>query len=431
MNSLVFLVLFFQCVFSQIMNANEQLEAIQAQMDSLFEAEAVLHEQIQAIQALAPSDSILEAVPELISNINDHLPPIEVELGPNATVELAPPDLNEPIMPDVQLETDLVEALISNVYEEIPNEALPDTGTAIISDEIIHQIQAEADAMIENNTILAPSSTVDPSKLFIVVYSRLDPNGTKIPITAAEHINSTSFNPRLRTIIYVFGWTSGVDKPGTVAIRKALLEKTDANVLIVDWSVYTQTMNYFAAYKSVPKTGEYLGQFLAKLIITYPVRKITVVGHSLGAHVAGFAGRIIGGILSVIIALDPAGVFYSHLEASKRLNTGDAKYVTVIHTSYLGLHSPIGHSDFYPNGGWYQKGCTEFMCSHKRAMDLYIESLSDTLYGRKCAKFWLYVCGFCSMNEEKKMGGIYVDTTALGDYYLCTNGEPPYGRSSI
>jgi phosphatidic acid-selective phospholipase A1 len=44
----------------------------------------------------------------------------------------------------------------------------------------------------------------------------------------------------------------------------------------------------------------------------------------------------------------------------ERLDSGDAEFVEVVHTSggYLGYRDPIGQVDFFPNGGtWPQPGC--------------------------------------------------------------------------
>lgn len=51
--------------------------------------------------------------------------------------------------------------------------------------------------------------------------------------------------------------------------------------------------------------------------------------------------------------------FFSYSDIDGRLDPSDAKHVHVIHTNggFLGFLKPIGHADFYPNGGMNQKGC--------------------------------------------------------------------------
>jgi pancreatic triacylglycerol lipase len=65
---------------------------------------------------------------------------------------------------------------------------------------------------------------------------------------------------------------------------------------------------------------------------------LTLVGHSLGAHVAGFAGKYTHGQINTIFGLDPAGPLFSLKSASDRLSENDAKYVETIVTDggYLG-----------------------------------------------------------------------------------------------
>lgn len=113
--------------------------------------------------------------------------------------------------------------------------------------------------------------------------------------------------------------------------------------------------------------------------------KIHIVGHSLGAHTAGFAGsftrkgriaRITGIILTcfyhnhllicvigLYIGLDPAKPTFSRAGPEGRLDPTDAMFVDVIHTcgKLLGLFEPLGHVDFYPNSGQpSQPGCNGF-----------------------------------------------------------------------
>ena len=62
--------------------------------------------------------------------------------------------------------------------------------------------------------------------------------------------------------------------------------------------------------------------------------------------------------------LDPAGPLFEGYDPSVRLDKTDASYVDVIHSNGeslivggFGTWEPIGHADFYPNGGRAQRGC--------------------------------------------------------------------------
>lgn len=61
----------------------------------------------------------------------------------------------------------------------------------------------------------------------------------------------------------------------------------------------------------------------------------------------------------VVSGLDPACVLFDS-STRGRLDKTDADFVIVIHTTagYLGYEDPLGHVDFYPNGGKTgQPGC--------------------------------------------------------------------------
>lgn len=83
-----------------------------------------------------------------------------------------------------------------------------------------------------------------------------------------------------------------------------------------------------------------LGQKIAKFVLDakIPPEKIHMVGHSLGAHIAGFAAKQIyqeaGERVSRISGLDPAGPYFQEhiLDKDERLDREDADVVNVIHT---------------------------------------------------------------------------------------------------
>lgn len=74
---------------------------------------------------------------------------------------------------------------------------------------------------------------------------------------------------------------------------------------------------------------------------------VTIVGHSLGAHIAGRACKQLRspGKIAVIIGLDPASVGFDFFDREKRLADTDAEYVQVIHTDgdKFGFSNPLGH----------------------------------------------------------------------------------------
>lgn len=76
---------------------------------------------------------------------------------------------------------------------------------------------------------------------------------------------------------------------------------------------------------------------------------------------------------------------------SQRLGSSDARYVEVIHTDgdgifAIGLGTAIGHVDFFANGGGNQPGCLTHKCSHDRAWEFFVASLTHNhLTGNLCS----------------------------------------------
>lgn len=79
-------------------------------------------------------------------------------------------------------------------------------------------------------------------------------------------------------------------------------------------------------------------------------------GHSLGAHISGYAARTYHCLTNKLVArvtgLDPAHPCFREGEDINGLRRGDAQFVDIIHSNcgVLGRRSPLGDVDFYPNG---------------------------------------------------------------------------------
>ncbi|XP_068626437.1 uncharacterized protein [Battus philenor] len=220
------------------------------------------------------------------------------------------------------------------------------------------------------------------------LYTRLNPNTEQI-ITFGdeESIWNSNYDGKKQLKIIVHGWNNNGNSEVNKQIRSAFLDTLDANVIVVDWR-HLASSNYISATRGVPSVGSHLGDFLQWLFATAggDWNKVHLVGFSLGAHVVGNAGRIVGGLVSRVTALDPAGPLW--LGNSHALNISAGQYVEAIHTDggLLGMSDPVAHADFYPNRGKNpQPGCWFSICSHSRSYQLFASSVrTDHFIGQKC-----------------------------------------------
>lgn len=122
-------------------------------------------------------------------------------------------------------------------------------------------------------------------------------------------------------------------------------------------------------------SGNYVGNLIATLHTEYSASlgNFHIIGHSLGAHIAGFAGKYVQNATNTTIGritgLDPAGPLYLLAGPADRLADTDADLVVVLHTDggVLGYLGEIGDIDFYANGGTpHQPGCFDFLTSKQQ-----------------------------------------------------------------
>ena len=170
---------------------------------------------------------------------------------------------------------------------------------------------------------------------------------------------------------------------------KAYLKLGDFNVITVDWRSLAEYPNYARAALSTTPVGIYVANFLDFLISQgTPSTSFHVIGYSLGAHIAGSAGNSLRlGRIPRITGLEPASGGYERMEKLRSLSSTDANFVDVIHTNAnilgLGTASPIGHADFYPNGGRWQYGClwnTEYDSLSKIFYNFCLEGTLTCIY---------------------------------------------------
>ncbi|CAK1590752.1 unnamed protein product [Parnassius mnemosyne] len=251
---------------------------------------------------------------------------------------------------------------------------------------------------------------------------------------AAEFISEArNFEPSHKLIMFVHGFTDDPTKNSFQNISEAFLMKGEVSVIALDGSSLIRWL-YLRSTTYVRFMGRKLGEVLARLVKkgTEP-SKIHMIGHSLGSHISGFAGktlaRLTGRRLGRISALDPAGPCFSHVAPELRLKNTDADFVDVIHTDsgVYGLRDPIGHVDYYPNGGSQQPNCLLQTCSHSRAWLYYAESVLENraFPALKCKDWEAFKDGDCE-DEISYMGEGSTPETR-GQFYLQTRGTLPYG----
>ncbi|XP_041787627.1 phospholipase A1-like [Anopheles merus] len=269
-----------------------------------------------------------------------------------------------------------------------------------------------------------------PVKVEFLLHTRRDTvdEGHSMEVGNIESLLGSNFRSDLPTRIIVHGWQSSKSSPLAESIRDTYLLLWDYNVIVVDWSDCALDWNYVRAVGCVPVVG----QTLARLLDEFQqhaglmMENVYVVGHSLGAHVAGIAGkRVQNGRLHTIIGLDPALPLFSIHEKENRIDHQDAMYVEVIHTDggLLGFRDPIGTADFYPNGGSHQPGCgldVVGLCSHTRAWELFAESLLEPVENLVASRIE-------SLEEIERLPPVEMDSIGLGDYVVervKMGGEP-------
>nr|XP_016997292.2 lipoprotein lipase [Drosophila takahashii] len=267
----------------------------------------------------------------------------------------------------------------------------------------------------------------------------------------AASLRRSRFSPFNPTRILIHGWLGNANANMYSALLPAYLDLRNGNynIFTVDWG-RGAIADYITASYRVKPVGKVLAKFVDFLHQEAGLRfeDLQLVGFSMGAHVAGLAGKHLRtGRLRMIRALDPALPFFRYAKEKERLTAEDADYVEVLHTSVgsYGFDRPLGHADFYANWGSQQPGCFWHECSHWRAFMLFAESLSGDrsnseggFLAQGCpAGEWQQLTRFHRCPKDtgiipQTMGGDLAKASAdflaqrQGVYYFLTNDQPPY-----
>lgn len=242
------------------------------------------------------------------------------------------------------------------------------------------------------------------------------------------------------------------------------LAQGDYNVVLVEW-----LFGSFDLYGQATANTRVVGAMIAELIDylqnTTGARPedMHIVGHSLGAHIAGYAGERLR-YLGRITGLDPAEPYFQNMDIVVRLDPSDALFVDIMHTdgaafysvkTGLGMSQACGHVDYYVNGGHDQPGCAKspvyhilengliegvreaVACSHLRSYHLFTESINsacpfesfrcdseEEFYKGNCIPCEGDGCGFMGMLADR----VQPESRTPVKYYLKTGDRAPFCR---
>ncbi|XP_026272042.1 phospholipase A1 isoform X2 [Frankliniella occidentalis] len=260
--------------------------------------------------------------------------------------------------------------------------------------------------------------------------------GTQVTLDHEDFL-AAGWEPALPTKIVIHGFTNSISSPIIQLIKDAYMTHGDYNVVGVDWGVLCPNPLYVTARLNVPFVGKLVGKLMSFLIEQElaTADKLHVIGHSLGAHVAGISAKSLneteGQRPARVTGLDPAWPLFIITPDTDRLSKDDGVLVDVIHScaGLLGFPTDLGTSDFYPNGGREQPGCgldLTGVCAHGRSYEYFAESITK---GKG------YQADFCDSNSDARDGtckgpsegcmGDEVQFKEQGSYYLKTDDVAP------
>nr|XP_014101668.2 vitellogenin-1-like [Bactrocera oleae] len=255
---------------------------------------------------------------------------------------------------------------------------------------------------------------------------------------ARKLLNNSDFHPSRKVVIVVSGWTQTVNNSDTIdKMAKVFNCRGDVNFLALDMDQYLATF-YIWAVQNTDSIALGLAQGLTMLKEVIPIENVQLIGHSLGAHIVGRAGRYFtektGEKLPYITGLDPAKTC---LAAEQRIGRGDAHKVEIIHSNpgVLGIAEPLGHIDLYASFlRPFANGCMGVICSHMRAVDYYVEFLypgnERGFIAKRCAS-WQHLRAEQCTGQNYAIGSKDYHIRGGSIFAMDLNPRPPYGRGSI
>lgn len=246
-----------------------------------------------------------------------------------------------------------------------------------------------------------------------------------------DYLHEVGINPAGKIYVITHGFLQSGKAKWVERMINELLDQDQtgtATCIVIDWGGGSSPP-YNQASANIRLVGAVAAHVLLMIYEELKLKdllNVHMIGHSLGAHLSGYTGYYLQKDfrlkLGRITGMDPAELAFTETDPIVRLDTTDAHYVDIVHSDAtpfvpkigLGLYEPIGHLDFYPNGGFNQPGCDQtfwkrkdgsfvssmyqfFSCSHVRSVDYFIESIQSKcpFTAIRCESYEKFKAGDC------------------------------------
>ncbi|KAG6451669.1 hypothetical protein O3G_MSEX007280 [Manduca sexta] len=247
-------------------------------------------------------------------------------------------------------------------------------------------------------------------------------------------------NFKRRTLLLAIGYLDSPSFPISAMFANEY-EDIGYNIIIVDNQRFA-TVHYHLASRLMRPVGKHVAEVLVQLTQAgLDPSKLELLGFSLGGQTVSYVAKnyqqMTGKNVSNIVALEPSGPCFRTLGKEDRLDASNADFVQVLHTNIdgYGMATPMGHVDFYINGGEYQPSdlnlypCTT-TCSHFRVLALWVVALRHPgkFLGIKCKSIQQARDGKCFENCPVEINNmdLTIDKKKHGIFFVSTSKEYPY-----
>ncbi|XP_068143233.1 endothelial lipase [Drosophila tropicalis] len=302
---------------------------------------------------------------------------------------------------------------------------------------------------------LSLDTLVSQSNIYYQRPAKLGPP-VELVLENVDHLESVE---SIKLIVH--GYLGSRTHSSIMPLRNAYAAQAYENILVADWSPVAN-LDYPSARRSLSRVAHSLANLLQQFIGKHNIshEAVHVIGHSLGAHIAGRIANHFNGTLGRVTGLDPALPLFTP-RSDDSLQANAAGFVDIIHTDYplFGDFTPRGTVDFYPNYGLApQPGCEDvdlltasklileaYSCSHNRAVLFYAESIGLP------KNFPAIRCPLKSIKSRNLNGCLQYQNASIGDmdesqliymgekasksatsyFVLVTNAAPPFGQGVV